>query len=287
MVTNYYKYEFISPEHIFAIVKEELKSYFESGIVDDLMFSVYLDKCLRKMGRSSYPINEWILDLRNFTSPLPPDFIAVREAWMCTTHGKIVPQAFSFYNQITQTSTKLTPGDIYCQPCATCGSPDIVQLVYKTNKEVLLTFSHQYLLKPGNISVLEDCAMDCRNRHEHHHTDAFDIRDGKFVTNFREGKVHLIYYSKDIGEDGYQMVPDNFRIKEYVEAFIKYKVMEQIFNTPTDESNNQSERKMTLYKQFADEAFILADIEIKKETIYQKHHAILRQLRRNSKYNIN
>ena len=59
----YYKYNFVSPEPIYSIVKEELKSYFDTGAVDDLMFPTYLDKCLQKMGRSSYVIAEQTLDI--------------------------------------------------------------------------------------------------------------------------------------------------------------------------------------------------------------------------------
>lgn len=288
MVTPYYyKYSFISPTGIYAIVKEELRSYIDSGAIDDLMWPTYTDKCLQKLGRSSYKINEWVLNIEDFKAPLPPDFLAVREAWMCVSHGKIAPETFTLYNQVTQTSTKLTPGDIGCEPCATCGNPEILQLVYKTRREVLFTFQHNYLLKPGNITQLKDCQFDCRNhRDDHHPHDSFDIHDNKFVTNFRKGIVHLIYYSKEMDENGFQLIPDNYRIREYIEAFIKQKMFELLANQATDETFKQLESKKNEYKQMADEAYILADIEIKKETIYQKHHAIKRQMRRNNKYDI-
>ena len=83
-MSYYYKYNFISPESVYATVKEELKSYFDTGAVDDLLFPTYLDKCLRKLGRSSYVISEDILDISDFQARLPDNFIAVREAWMCT-----------------------------------------------------------------------------------------------------------------------------------------------------------------------------------------------------------
>jgi len=41
-MSYYYKYNFVSPEPIYSIVKEELKSYFDTGAVDDLMFPTYL-----------------------------------------------------------------------------------------------------------------------------------------------------------------------------------------------------------------------------------------------------
>ena len=62
----YYKYNFISPEPIYATVKEELKSYFDTGAVDDLLFPTYLDKCLKKLGRATYVISEQVLFIEDF-----------------------------------------------------------------------------------------------------------------------------------------------------------------------------------------------------------------------------
>lgn len=288
-MSYYYKYNFVSPEPIYAIIKEELRSYMDTGAIDDTMWRTYTDKCLKKLGRSSYKILDWVLDLEDFQAKLPPDFLAVREAWLCGESGVILPEANAGYSQVTTTHTNLTPGDLYCDGCAACNNPEVIRLVYKTTNEVLRTFKHRYLLKPGNVSVRKDCALDCKNTnpaYDHHDRDSFDIRDNKFVTNFRLGTVHLTYYSQEYTDDGYQLIPDNYRIKEWIEAFIKYKMFEQLSNQVTDETYNQIQQKADRYKAMSDEAYILADIEVKKQTIYQKHNAIVRQMHRSDKYNI-
>lgn len=61
------------------------------------------------------------------------------------------------------------------------------------------------------------------------------------------------------------MIPDNFRIKEYIEAYIKYKMFETLSNVLTDETFNQINQKMMYYKSLSDEAFIMADLEIKNK----------------------
>ena len=55
-MSYYYKYNFVSPEPIFAEVKEELRSYFDTGMVDDILFPKYVEDCLKRLGRSSYKI---------------------------------------------------------------------------------------------------------------------------------------------------------------------------------------------------------------------------------------
>jgi len=163
----YYRYNFISPEPIYSIVKEELKSYFDTGAVDDLMFPTYLDKCLQKMGRSSYVIAEQTLDISGYEARLPDNFFAVREAWMCTEIPQLPYQtANSFYSQAaSQTTIQVSPvisGGVPCTNpqcttgCPTC-MPDIIQAVYKTNQQIARGIRKEYLLKPGNISCQGKC----------------------------------------------------------------------------------------------------------------------------------
>jgi len=235
-MSYYYKYNFTSPEIVYSTVKEELKSYFDTGAIDDLMFPTYLDKCLRKLGRATYVISEEVLHIEDFQARLPDNFFAVREAWLCTTVS---------------------------------GYP----------------YKKQYLLKPGNISVRGDCALDCANFGSSS-ADSFDIRDNKFVTNFRNGLVHLVFYATEYDEGGNQLIPDNYRIREYVEAFIKYKVFETLTNQTNDETFNQLQQKLAYYKQLSEEAFIMADIEIKKQDVYAKQRRIVNDLNRFNMYEL-
>jgi hypothetical protein len=294
-MSYYYKYNFISPEPVYATVKEEFKSYFDTGAVDDLLFPTYLDKCLRKLGRSSYVISEQLLYIEDFEARLPDNFFAVREAWLCTSiPGYPYQTANSFYSQAaSQTTIQVSPvisGGAPCTNlecttgCPTC-MPELIQAVYKTNQQVAVEYHRQYLLKPGNISVQAHCTLDCANFGSSA-ADSFDIRDNKFVTNFRNGVVHLIFYSTAYDGVGNQLIPDNYRVREFVEAFIKYKMMETLTNQTNDETYNQLERKMINYKQMSDEAFIMADIEVKKQDAWAKQRRIIQDLNRFNRYEL-
>lgn len=293
-MSYYYKYNFTSPEIVYSTVKEELKSYFDTGAVDDLMFPTYLDKCLRKLGRATYVISEELLHIEDFQARLPDNFFAVREAWLCTeVNGFPYQTANSFYSQASgETTIQVSPVISNQVPCnsncppdnCTC-MPELIQAVYKTNNQVNLTYAKKYLLKPGNISVRADCTLDCANFGSSSE-DSFDIRDNKFVTNFRNGKVYLIFYATEYDEGGNQLIPDNYRIREYVEAFIKYKVFETLTNQTNDETFNQLQTKLAYYKQLSDEAFIMADIEIKKQDAYAKQRRIKNDLNRFNRFEL-
>ena len=312
-MSYYYKYSFVSPDPIYATVKEELKSYFDTGAVDDMLFPTYLDKCLRKLGRATYVITESALIIEDFQARLPDNFYAVREAWMCTEiNGYPYQTANSFYSQAaTQTTIQVSPLTIQGNACnnpacqeplceGTC-MPELIQAVYKTNNEVAMTYQKQYLLKPGNISAKSHCDVSYTDAWNFYGQelapvntftpgsstyDSFDIRDNKFVTNFRNGVVHLVFYAQDYDTLGNQLIPDNFRVREYLEHFIKYKVFEMLTNQTNDETFNQLQQKLVYYKQLADEAFIMADIELKKQDIYGKQLRIKQQLNSLQRYEL-
>jgi len=309
-MSYYYEYKFTSPEKIYAIVKEEFKSYFDTGAVDDLMFPTYVNKCLNKLGKSTYVMREVALFIDDFECRLPDNFYAVREAWLCSSsEGYPYQSPNSFYSQTVDT-IQIAPmtvngevcGESVCQPdaCNEC-LPLRVQAVYKTNTTpIVQVYVRQYLLKPGNISARAKCTVDYMGNWEeysqvvlqHRATpyssgyDSFDIRDNKFVTNFRTGVVDMIFYATDYDKDGNQLVPDNYYIMEYIEMFIKYKVFESLLNQTTDETFNQIERKLVYYKQLTDEAFIIANSEIRKPTIWQKHMKIKSDLKKFDKYEL-
>ncbi len=295
-MSTYYKYNFVSPEGVYATIKEELKAYYDTGACDDILFPTYTNKCLNKLGKGSYVITEEILHIENFEARLPDNFYAVREAWMCTAiDGFPVQNPSSFYSQASSITTiQVSPIIAGGQPCnnptcndPNCGGcmPELIQAVYKTNNSLNRTFQRTHLLTPGNISVKKQCDVHCANFGASG-PDSFDIRDNKFVTNFRHGAVHLVFYATDYDDCENQLIPDNYRIKEFIELFIKYKMYETLCNQVNDETFNQLQQKKIEAKQLADEAFIMANLEVQKGTINQKIRAIRKQRDSFNKYEL-
>jgi hypothetical protein len=178
--------------------------------------------------------------------------------------------------------------------------PEIIQTVYKTNSQAARSYARQYLLKPGNISAKAQCNLPYTESWAFVNAppplneftpgsagyDSFDIRDNKFVTNFRNGVVNIIFYVSEYDGLGNQMIPDNYRIREYIEAFIKYKVFETLSNQINDETFQQIQQKLAYYKQMSEEAFIMADIEIKKQDPWAKQRRIKNDLNRFNMYEL-
>jgi len=283
-MSYYYKHQFISPEPLFIKIKEELRSYFDTGAVDDTLFPIYLNYCLNRLGKSMYPVNNVILNLDGFKSSLPEDFYAVREAWVCGVFEEEAQLAGSTYTNIKTTHFKMDASvtDLQCRPCDTCEYPDIIDVYYKTTNSVIFRYKKQFLLTPG--SLYASCPNDlyCAN-FKAASPYSYEVRDKNFVTTIREGQIYLQYYS--LGDEE-QLIPDKLEIKNYIEYYIKARIFEQLWHQNTDETYNQSRDKFLFYDKKTKEALIIALTEEKKEDIYRQNRAIQRTRNRNNKYRI-
>lgn len=267
----YYKYDFVSPQQLIAIVKEELKSYYDTGAIDDVLFPIYIDNCLRKLGKGSYDIKPAIFTIQNYSSELPEDFLSIREAWLCVDVTSSYKLPGAVYQQIDTCSTRIDTPDVYCTACDECDMPDTIKAVYKTTGTAFAYYHKDYLLYPEGTS-------SGRN--------VYKINRKKIFVEFESGTVYALYYSKETDCDGYSMIPDNFRIKQYIEFYLKYKAYEQLANQVTDETFNQINNKAQQYERKCDEAYIDALTESKKETVYDKQRKMINQRRRLNKFNL-
>jgi ABC-type lipopolysaccharide export system ATPase subunit len=59
-----------------------------------------------------------------------------------------------------------------------------------------------------------------------------------------------------------------------------------LVNQTNDETFNQLQQKLVYYKQLSDEAFIMADIEIKKQDVWTKQRRIRQQLNKFNMYEL-
>ena len=68
--------------------------------------------------------------------------------------------------------------------------------------------------------------------------------------------------------------------------WVKYKVFETLSNQINDETFDQIQKKLAYYKQLSEEAFIMADIEIKKQDAWTKQRRIKQDLNRFNMYEL-
>lgn len=268
---------FISPEGIYAEVREELKSYFNATAVDDAMFDKWTSRAMAKFRMSSKPIKEVFLPLDNFMSVLPDDFYSVRELWACEVHfSDPVRNPSSFYYR---TDCRITPIFDKCNECfdgqdyQPCETPDKYKVTRKQTGHTIFEYRLNHLLRPGNVNARKFCNHDspnisCRQEHE------FDVDGCNILTTIREGGLHLIYYSTGEDEDGNILIPNNAYVQDFLMKNLKHKLFEQLSNQVTDETYNQIMNKLQMAKYERDSAYVSAEAELKRQGIWKIHDNI-------------
>lgn len=289
MNRNYYKYDFVSVEPLYAKIQLELDSYFATGAVDTILFPVWTDDCLRKLGRAGLPLLPEVLEICDYTTTLPENLVKIREVWACEQSDVVnLRDPSSTYTELSTIMDPVDPAPSRCAP-VNCDLPEQMTVIYKTNKTQTIQYNRQWLLRPGNLNTKNYCSDDCfnnvtDNKDYMDYRDTFDVHGNKLLVQFNSGHIFILYYSSSEDANGCQLIPDNYRIEKYIEAYIKYKIFEKLCNQTTDETYNQIERKKMSYKQEAEEAYIMMDIESKKQTVEQKFDSINRTRRRNREY---
>lgn len=286
-MANYYKYNFVSPEALFAQIKMQLKSYFESNAMEDTLFPIWTDYVVRKFRKSALQIKQTYLFIDDSYAVLPDDFDSVREARMCTNISTTWRNPSSCYSKIT---TKLSDTADSCNPvpvdcCDPCSFADVVEIFYKTNESETYANSISFLLRPGNISTKNACSTNQCFNITSTSPETFDVQGNRFFTNFTQGDVYLIYYSKNSIAN--QMIPDNVFIQDAIKAYIEYQLFLMLLNDVTDETYNQVMNKMQIYQKAYFEKLAIAETEIKKQTLEQKRVSLIRTKKSLNRYNIN
>lgn len=278
---------FVSAEGIYAEVKEKLKSYFDSGSIDDVMFPKYTQRAMAKFRMSSKPIKETFIPLHNFTGDLPSDFHKVRELWACTvefTDPIKDPSAYYY-----QTDCRITPIFDKCNECfdeedyQPCSIPAKYRVTHKVQGYTIFEYKFSHYLRPGNYNAKSHCGAQCPNI-GCDSPDTFDIDGCKISTSFREGSLHLIYYSDNSDEDGNILIPDNAYVQQYLIDTLVFRCFEALDNQVTDESSNLIYRKKSEARQDMDSSYISASLELKKQSIYKVKDNITKSKQRFNGY---
>jgi len=297
---------FISPATIYAKVKEEYRSFFNTNSIDDLLFPVWTQDCIDKMENTYYPIEECVMDMWDGKCDLPCDFDSALEVWMCATYHKgPIVSPFVFYYQTDCRINPAPPSENVCNDCVDgyqctqpfqtptpvalpdlCGVPDQYRVTHKVMSQMDFDFRISALLKPRSFSTLGKCSELSPNR-EAQALDTFDIKNNKLITSFKEGTIYMSYYAKPfVNEAGYPEIPNNDPFKKYVEHYLKYKILEILTLQSTGDDYRMMKDKRQDEEKIMWQKYINAKNYAMAGDIYSVQKAIVRSYNRNNRFKI-
>lgn len=282
-----WEYDWISAEGIIAQLKEELRSYFETGVIDDGMFPMYVDHVLKKIGMTMLESVDEIIYLKNKKSILPEGIVFLNDvlyAGMESESTALIPGGTNTYNQTTTTVVLQQDGTMN-DP----NNPEVGQkatIVERTTNRVLATYDIVTRLRPASLKAKNMCE-DSRFKKFYDYPYYYDVNGRILSTNHPDGELLIRYKRYRLDDDGYPMIPDHVTMQDVVQFYLRYKIFEQLWNSVTDESYNQMQNKMQYYEQKYNDALIMARTEFIAPSFQQQKESILlrrHKFRRN--YNI-
>lgn len=271
-MVNYYKYDFVAPHRLYAEVAEEMKDWLATGAVDTLMFPRWTEHCIAQFRKTYLPICQAAVCIQDGRGELPEDFKGIRLAWATHSHqSNPFTVDGAYYYPKDYTTVTLHDGPL--EGHSVGFEIETHTIIRKTTQERTYTYTCTQLLSPGMV-----CGAGS--------TGHYELDGGCIKTVFPEGVVHIQYYSDGVGDDGYQLIPDNEFVQDYIRKYLIYKLFLALFNQTTDDTFNQAERRLAMAKADMYDAKVLAGTEGKKETMAQKLHKIKKSYRKNDGYKL-
>jgi len=258
---------YISSEELFAEIREEMSSYFNTGAIDDMLFPRWTLYCLKRLKKSTMQVEATVIDINNHKGQLPDNFDSARAVWSCTVEERSVSSPVYRYSsrdiRLTPYSKCECPPTLPCE-CDPCKPDRAYQVTYKHTDEILFKFNKKSLLTPAGVKVRNRCSDDCLN-YQPTCDDTFDIDGCNIYTSFAKGKLYIEYYAENVDEEGNIMIPDDVFVQQYITAYIRYKLFKKLLDSTTDETFNVMRFKFSQAEKEKNEAFIQAEIELKKK----------------------
>lgn len=213
---NYIPLEELIDEHITS-----LYSYYDAGLDTSLLYG-HIVRCLGQMGFKILPIKDTIINIENYGSDLPSDYVSLISLYSSTKINKSTPV---LHGQITYEKE-------YChvEPCMTENSYNHNEFGRYKNIYVFENDNYQInVTKPLIIGTKID---GCNNPINLRNYDA-EIKNKQILTQFETGSLFLVYRSS-ITEGGI-LVPDYPEITSWLLAEMEtYSLRHLLLNTTND-----------------------------------------------------
>ena len=239
------KYEhinFISSEPLIAEVKQELKSYFESGAISEVLVPTFIDQALRKLKVMVLTPEDAVLHFVNYKSELPCNFALLDRATLYDS-DIIFSSGMTSLKGYWYQSYEVLEGCVDCTP----KTEYFEQLMIPTPGFKITMKNPKWVRVYNGSKAL--CTEGCPNLNQPS-ADIIQIYNNKTVSSsFEEGCVYVRYFSRPMDDDGIPTIPEILEVEEYVKSYMKFKFFEMLWHSQIDESAAQVERKFQYYKQ--------------------------------------
>ena len=234
---------YIPLEDIIAEHETLLSTYYQSGSSESSVIYPKIARCLQEIGAKILPIKETILLCENSGVDLPADFVSLISAKLCdvrvidTDLGTPLGQ-ISFQKRY-----------LHLEPCMTENSYNHDE--FGRYKNIYVVEKSKVIVHEVKDLVIGTPQLGCCNPFNKSRYD-IEIKNGQMLTNFTEGKIHMIYRSS-LFDKGI-MIPDYPEIINWLLAEMEVLILRTLLmNTTADVSQRfqLAKAELHIYKENA------------------------------------
>lgn len=236
----YENLNYISADSLVAEVKQELKSYFESGAISEILIPTFIDQALRKLRVLALKPEEAVLHFTNYKSELPCDFVLLDRAMMYDHEVEWSAGVNSLQGYWYKS--------IECTNCSDCTpKEEIYETITVPGTGFKLKMKQPKWIRVYHASK-QYCTEGCENLSVSSSNVLQIFNNSKVSSTFEDGCVYIRYFSRPTDDDGIPMVPEVLEVEEYIKAYLKFKFFETLWHSIMDESAAQIQNKFQYYR---------------------------------------
>lgn len=251
----------ITIRSIIADIKSDLKSYYESGLIEDVTLTLHLINELKRFGGNVMEVQPKILEIKNSQAQLPENFfslykavktepmgyhaegeVEIEEALIGNSFYRIRKEASRTWDNQSKT---FTDGDY----------TEVVEKVYleTPKKNVDFYYGNNIPLKLVQGFDRSKVNIDCENLNIRKSPYEINIINNTLQTNFSKGFICIWYQGLLTNEDGDIILPEdpNARIYEFLMYSGKAKVFELVWSNSDDKDTQNKLQYFTQQKEKA------------------------------------
>ena len=223
---------YIPAQEVLNEVRNELKTYFERGLVDDSLMYPVIRSCISKMGLRVFPTDQVIIPIQDYKGCLPNDFHKLMLAIGCFDY-KVVsqntenPQLYETYEEINKAVLK--PSEICVDQCG-----DNWNIIQKF--DTFTTSWREFYPLQVSASSKPWCANGCLNYQGAQ--NQIDICGSTLTANFPSGYIYLEYI-QSLESDEDLLIPDFAPIRDWIIALCKLKCLGSVYYNGEDSIRNK------------------------------------------------
>lgn len=215
-------------DELFAIVKGDLRSLADEGLIDEGPLLKTVHHCNAKLGLYLQEIKEVCIPIIDHQGILPKDFERV---YYVALTKKVTKEQYSMFNPLLALPNNYVDGDVIYDTTVKAGIFGCDQQNYvKVERQNNVTVFNIDNLNPIGILGKTPYQAGCPNVGKHRST--IQITDEGINTSFKDGLIYMMYVATMQDEEGNLLYNHHPLITPYYEWSLKEKVIiDAVFNS--------------------------------------------------------